>query len=128
MSIESHAAVWLPLDVAMRLPTALALAAGLLLFLGAATRQVTLLMLAALLGFSVVDPRLTDSIYLLMVLALLSTFGGGTLAADALAIRWYKQRQALRTKDPQGWPRVVIVGAGFGGLTCARASRARASR
>jgi putative oxidoreductase len=128
VSIESETAIWLPLDVAMRLPTSLALADGLLLLLGAVTRQVTLLMLLSLFGFSVVDPRLTDSIYLLMVLAILAAFGGGALAADALAIRWLERRPALAQEDPRSWPRVVIVGAGFGGLTCAQALKgARAS-
>jgi NADH dehydrogenase/putative oxidoreductase len=65
--------------------------------------------------------------YWLMTIALLLAQGPGTLSIDAVIAH------ALRTRFPElegkpafslgGLPRVVIVGAGFGGLACAAALR-----
>src|SRR6202021_2933935 len=79
---------WLPLDVATRVPMIGALLGGITLTLGAGTRQVALLLLLGLCAYSVVDPRLSDSIYLLMFLAILAIHGGGVLAIDGVAKRW----------------------------------------
>jgi NADH dehydrogenase/putative oxidoreductase len=94
------------------------------LIVGAGTRYVALLLLLGLFAFSVVDPRLTDSIYLLMLLAILGVHGGGALAIDTLAKRWHSRLFPIPSSgEPasRNWPRVVIVGAGFGGLRCAQA-------
>jgi NADH dehydrogenase FAD-containing subunit/uncharacterized membrane protein YphA (DoxX/SURF4 family) len=115
---------WLPLDVATRVPIICALMGGITLTMGAGTRQVALLLLFGLFAYSVVDPRLSDSIYLLMLLAVLAIHGGGALAVDELARR--RQNRLFSTSNANqlashNWPRVVIVGAGFGGLRCAQA-------
>ncbi len=115
---------WLPLDVAMRPPMVAALAGGIALMIGAGTRYVALLLLLGLFAFSMVDPRLSDSIYLLMLLAILAVHGGGVLAVDAQARRWGSRFFSISSSNQpasQNWPRVVIVGAGFGGLSCAQA-------
>jgi len=117
---------WLPLDVAMRIPIVGALAGGIALMIGAGTRAVASLLLLGLFAYSVVDPRLSDSIYLLMLLAILAVHGGGVLAIDELAKRWQRRLFPGRGADEaasRNWPRVVIVGAGFGGLRCAQALR-----
>jgi putative oxidoreductase len=113
---------WLPLDVAARVPVVGALAGGIALIVGAGTRQVALLLLLGLFAYSMVDPRLSDSIYLLMLLAILSVHGSGVLAIERWLGRLFSTQKA---DDPalQEWPRVVIVGAGFGGLRCAQALR-----
>jgi putative oxidoreductase len=114
---------WLPLDVAMRVPMVGALIGGITLILGAGTRQVALLLLLGLFVYSVVDPRLSDSIYLLMLLAMVAIHGGGVLAFDDLAKRWQRRLFPTPTANElasRNWPRVVIVGAGFGGLRCAQ--------
>src|SRR5258708_21392958 len=83
-----------------------------------------LLLRVGLVGLSGVDPRLGDSIYLLMLLAILGVHGGGVLAIDALARRWQSRLFSIPSSgEPASWnwPRVVIVGAGFGGLRCAQA-------
>ncbi len=80
LSLGVNAERWLPLDVAVRLPMVVALVGGAALMVGAGTRYVALLLLLGLFAFSVVDPRLTDSIYLLMLLAILGVHGGGALA------------------------------------------------
>ncbi len=123
-SLGTAEELWLPLDVAMRLPTVAALLGGAALMLGAGTRYVALLLLLGLFAFSVVDPRLNDSIYLLMLLAMLVVHGGGVLAIDSLASRWLTRLFSMPSGGElasKNWPRVVIVGAGFGGLRCAHA-------
>jgi len=124
LSLGVNAERWLPLDVAVRLPMVVALVGGAALMVGAGTRYVALLLLLGLFAFSVVDPRLTDSIYLLMLLAILGVHGGGALAIDTLAKRWHSRLFPISSSGElasRNWPRVVIVGAGFGGLRCAQA-------
>jgi NADH dehydrogenase/putative oxidoreductase len=124
LSLGAGAERWLPLDVAMRLPMVAALVGGAALVIGAGTRYVALLLLLGLFAFSVVDPRLNDSIYLLMLLAILAVHGGGVLAIDAPARRWQSHLFSIPSSGElasRNWPRVVIVGAGFGGLRCAQA-------
>jgi NADH dehydrogenase FAD-containing subunit/uncharacterized membrane protein YphA (DoxX/SURF4 family) len=114
---------WLPLDVAMRVPDGVALAGAVTLLIGTCTRPAALLLLLGLFAYSVIDPRLSDSIYLLMLLAILAVRGGGVLSLDG----WVERRQGRRILSLKAggaaslsWPRVVIVGAGFGGLRCAQ--------
>jgi putative oxidoreductase len=61
------------------------------------------------------------------VLALLVLFGAGELSGDALIGRKLRQifpeLEGKPAFDLEGLPRVVIVGAGFGGLRCAAALR-----
>jgi putative oxidoreductase len=126
LSLGASWGTWLPLDVAARVPTIGALAGGFALIMGAGTRVVVLLLLLGLSVYSIVDPRLNDSIYLLMLFAILAVHGGGVLAINTLAARWLERLfPTLNADDPalQEWPRVVIVGAGFGGLRCAQALR-----
>jgi putative oxidoreductase len=124
LSVGANAERWLPLDVAMRLPTMVAMVGGVALMIGVGTRYVALLLLLGLFAFSVADPRLSDSIYLLMLLVILTVHGGGVLAIDALVRRWQSRLFSIPTSSELltlNWPRVVIVGAGFGGLRCAQA-------
>jgi putative oxidoreductase len=124
LSLGASAERWLPLDVAMRLPMVAAVVGGVALVIGAGTRYVAFLLLLGLFAFSVADPRLTDSIYLLMLLAILVVHGGGVLAIDDLARGWQSRLFSIPSGGELAsvnWPRVVIVGAGFGGLRCAQA-------
>ena len=118
---------WLPLDVAMRIPPPAAGVGGLLLVIGAGTRYIATVLWASLVAYSVIDPRATDSIYLLMLLAVLAIYGGGCFSLDAATLRlnerFFSVRQSFGPNLFQGLPRVVIVGAGFGGLRCAEALR-----
>lgn len=101
-------------------------AAGLLAFgLGArfAALALAVIVLAARMGGSgdVVYP------YWLATLALIALHGPGALALDALIERrlrrLFPQLEGKPAFSLEGLPRVVIVGAGFGGLTCAAALR-----
>ncbi len=115
---------WFPLDVAMSMPLAAAWLGGSLLEIGAGTRYIATLLIGSLVVHSVVDPRDTDSIYLLMFLAILGIYGGGHFSTDRALLR-LRDRFFQRSKSAgqEGLPRVVVVGAGFGGLRCADALR-----
>ena len=61
-------------------------------------------------------------LYWLAVAALIALHGPGALSLDALIERWLRCFLTPAGKPAfslEGLPRVVIVGAGFGGLTCA---------
>jgi NADH dehydrogenase/putative oxidoreductase len=123
---------WLPIDVASRVPADIALGGGLLLLLGFGTRYVCVAALLGVLANAMIDPRETDAVYLLMSFSILIIFGGGALSLDrAAAVLIGRFLPRLDPRDPQalaGLPRVVIVGAGFAGISCAVGLRnARAS-
>jgi NADH dehydrogenase/putative oxidoreductase len=119
--------LWLPLRTAAPAPAGIAMIAGTLLLLGLATRYVSVLLIVSVFVGSMIDPRMTDSIYLLMVLAIFTAFGAGPVSADQLLdalLKQHRARRAARSADSQEiLPRVVIIGAGFGGLSCAAALR-----
>src|ERR1700722_2316247 len=118
---------WLPLDVAARVPLACAWVGGVLLLTGLATRYIAAVLLFGLFAYSMIDPRITDSIYLLMFLAILGVYGGGLVSLDELLVRLRDRFFPLTKRHGvgglPGLPRVVIVGAGFGGLRCAQGLR-----
>jgi NADH dehydrogenase/putative oxidoreductase len=118
---------WLPLDVAMRLHAVGAWTGGASLFVGLGSRFAAAALLICLVAFSVVDPRVTDSIYLLMLLSIIGIHGGGSIALDRLLVNLGERFKDRGNAAGKEWlaklPRVVIVGAGFGGLRCAQALR-----
>jgi NADH dehydrogenase/putative oxidoreductase len=122
-----HVGRWFPLDVAMRMSPGMAWVGGTLLVIGAGTRYVATVLLVSFIAYSVVDPRATDSIYLLMFLAIIGIYGGGRFSIDQTVLRlrerFFLAGKSVSLRSVQGLPRVVIVGAGFGGLRCAQALR-----
>ncbi|MGB8692682.1 MAG: FAD-dependent oxidoreductase [Steroidobacteraceae bacterium] len=118
---------WLPLQTAAHLPAAIAVAGGSMLMPGLATRYTSVALMFALSVGAMIDPRLTDAAYLLMLLAVLITFGAGIPALDPLAIRVLNktlpQRMSPGVAALAALPRIVIIGAGFGGVSCAAALR-----
>jgi NADH dehydrogenase/putative oxidoreductase len=123
---------WLPVVSATVFPQWLALAAGLLLAAGLATRMVALVLATVALGSGVMGVAATGLPWWVAALALIALRGPGWFSLDALIER------ALRRNFPQldgkpafaleGLPRVVIVGAGFGGLACAMRLRRAAAQ
>ena len=117
----------LPLDVASQVPVPLALVGGGLLLLGFGTRLVAITLAVALFTATMLDPRTTDAVYLLMSLALVGSQGGGLVSIDSLAaVLWDNYLALRRDGNPealQGLPRVVVVGAGFAGVSCASTLR-----
>ena len=97
-----------------------------LLAMGLATRA-SALFLAVLTVASLLNlPELGDPVLRLFLLAMFVLHGAGMFAFDSLIIRHVHRLCPSLSKDP-GWladaPRVVIVGAGFGGIAAARALR-----
>jgi putative oxidoreductase len=114
----------LPLSTSAHYGTgALALASGAFLLLGLFVRQWSLALALVTFGGAMMDPRLTDDVYLLMIFSLLAVHGAGSISIDALAGAVFRRRFPQFSGNApfslQGLPRVVIVGAGFGGLSCA---------
>jgi putative oxidoreductase len=124
---DSMAARLLPLATAAQLPAPVAMFAGSLLLAGLATRAVGIALLLALSVNAMIDPRQSDAVYLLMLLAIFVTFGAGRPSADALIATWISQQlERLGADEAQSreqLPKVVIIGAGFGGISCAAALR-----
>lgn len=119
----NHLALLLPLASAQALVVSTAVLGALLLALGIGTRYVALGFLGASSATAMMDPRATDSVYWLMAFALLAVHGPGRISLDAMINRLLKRRYPQLEGKPafslEGLPRVVIVGAGFGGIACA---------
>ena len=116
-------ATLLPVRTASHVPGALLVPGACLLALGFGTRAIAAVLLLGLLGGEMADPRLSDDWYWMLTLALLAAVGPGRYGLDALIARALKRVFPQLDGKPafslEGLPRVVIVGAGFGGLTCA---------
>jgi NADH dehydrogenase/putative oxidoreductase len=119
--------LWLPVQSAQAFPQWAASAGAAALLLGAGTRVSAAALAIALVGARMLDAHVTDTGYWAFVLALFALHGAGRWSVDA------RIEAKLRRVFPQldgkpafaldGLPRVVIVGAGFGGLACAAALR-----
>jgi NADH dehydrogenase FAD-containing subunit/uncharacterized membrane protein YphA (DoxX/SURF4 family) len=96
---------------------------GLLLVPGLATRVAALALIGCAGGLGLAGGGLEDLGYWGAALALLSLHGARPLSLDALMAKAlagrFPQLQGKPAFSLEGLPRVVIVGAGFGGLACA---------
>lgn len=120
---------WLPVASLTPLGRALALALCAMLVLGLCVRLAVAGAAVALNGaammngvFPAADPGLGSTLFLLLAVQ-----GPGVVSLDAWAARWLRRRFPQLQGKPAfalaDLPHVVIVGAGFGGLACARALR-----
>ena len=117
---------WLPLQTVASMPTPVALVGGTLLLVGFATRWVSIALILALFVGTMIDPRQNDAAYLLMLFVIFIAYGAGTVSIDHIVLLLFKKFQPQLLHHSQslaGLPRVVIVGAGFGGVSCAAALR-----
>jgi putative oxidoreductase len=121
--LMTEAGGWLPVSSVLALPPVLALSAALALIAGVGVRFVALLLLAATPAMTPVEPGL--SLLWLFVHALFLAFGAGVWSLDTLIGRtlgqYFPQLEGKPAFSLEGLPQVVIIGAGFGGLACARA-------
>src|SRR5258706_4060731 len=113
----------LSLTTAQQIPASLAIVTAVLLLPGLAVRAAALLLMLTALGTQMGNPHLGGDLWWVIALALLVLHGPGILSVDALIERALKRRFPQLDGKPafslDGLPRVVIVGAGFGGLACA---------
>ncbi|MGH8548863.1 MAG: FAD-dependent oxidoreductase [Methylococcales bacterium] len=106
-------------------PPGVCVAAALLLIGGIATRPSAVLLMVVLLGMELMGPASSESTdALTLLLAMLALSGGGIYSLDGVLIHVLKKHLPELGSglafDLETVPRVVIVGAGFGGLACAR--------
>jgi NADH dehydrogenase/putative oxidoreductase len=129
---DERSRAWLPWQSSPHAAGALALLAALLLAGGFATRYVAVALWLSMGLAHMMGAGGPATLYWLAALALLAVRGAGRWSVDALLDRALRRRFPQLDGKPafslQGLPRVVIVGAGFGGLSCAAAlARARVS-
>ncbi|SBT06550.1 membrane hypothetical protein [Candidatus Accumulibacter aalborgensis] len=122
----------LPVTSAATFAAPLTLVCATLVALGYATRPTALLLIVAISAVRMMGLGVEAYPYWFMALALVALWGPGPgpVSLDALVERALRRRFPQLSGQPafslDGVPRVVIVGAGFGGLTCAAAlTRAR---
>jgi NADH dehydrogenase/putative oxidoreductase len=114
---------WLPLGLAEHVPVAFGWI-GPLLLLGLGTRYLGALLITAVLANAMMDTRGTDAVYLLVICAIITIHGAGRLSLDGAINTLVDRYLPTLARDPRSLkslPRVVIVGAGFGGVSCAQA-------
>lgn len=115
----------IPLSASAVVGPQLAWIGGTALLLGLGTRYAALAMWAAV-TWTMMAERPGDA-YLMMTLILLVAQGGGWIACDRLITGWlqraYPQWGGSGAAALDSAPRVVIIGAGFGGVSCAVALR-----
>ncbi len=125
VALDALPARLLVTDAIAAVPAALALTAALLLAAGLALRATVVALVLVVLGMAMMQPARIDSIHLLvLLLAGLALAGAGRYSLDAVLAQALRRRWPALTGglafDLARAPRVVIVGAGFGGLACAR--------
>ena len=121
---------WFLVEVLFRQPvTAATLAGGIAcaaLAAGCATRfsGITLALLTLTAQWS--TPELGDPVLRLFLCATFVLHGAGSLSVDHLIAAFVRARCPSLAKDPAWYadaPRIVIIGAGFGGIAAAQALR-----
>ncbi|MFN0316402.1 MAG: FAD-dependent oxidoreductase [Burkholderiales bacterium] len=127
LALPSVLALWLPHGSAHHFAQLLSMAGALFLMTGFATRLAAVALLLGVAAVQMMDANLSVDFYWMLVFALLALHGAGRISVDAL-VQWllretYPQLAGKPAFSLEGLPRVVIVGAGFGGLACAASLR-----
>ena len=120
-------AVWLAARTLGVYPASLAIPGALLLILGLGTRPVAWVLILLALGLGMSQGEGENLSWLILLLLPLALRGSGPLALDPWVPGLLQTLiPGLAPPDPAaiaGLPRVVVVGAGFGGIACARSLR-----
>jgi len=113
----------LPVRTAGHIAPPLLLPCAVLLAVGLGARIASVVLILGMLAAQMTDPRLSEDGYWLLALGLVALTGAGALSLDALLEltlkRVFPQLDGKPAFSLEGLPRVVVIGAGFGGLTCA---------
>ena len=125
MTTEIHA--WLPVSSAMLLFGNEGVALALLIGSGLATRATALLTVVMIGYHKMSGGDMSFPIYWTVLLLLLVAKGPGPFSLDRAVLAGLRRSLPKLSGQPafnlEDLPRVVIVGAGFGGIACARALR-----
>lgn len=117
----------IPPELAAYLSTAVELSCPVLLAFGLGSRlaAVPMIMMALVIQFTYLDKA--EHFFWMMLLAYIVLRGPGVLSLDFLVERFLRRRWPQLEGKPaftlENLPRIVIVGAGFGGLAAAKALR-----
>ena len=118
---------WLPVGSATLLFGSISIGLALLIGAGFGTRGVAMLVVAMIGYHKMMADPVSYPTYWTVLLVLLVARGPGKYSFDDLLLSRLRRRLPELSGKPAfalaGLPRVVIVGAGFGGLACARALR-----
>ncbi len=119
--------LWLPLATLSAWPPWAAVIGGALMVFGLASRWVTVVLVFGSVVVPMMNTGLTADSFGTMVFAMIAILGAGPAAVDRLIARSLARRYPQLEGKPSfavdSAPRVVIVGGGFGGLSCASALR-----
>ncbi|MBU2847251.1 FAD-dependent oxidoreductase [Acidithiobacillus ferriphilus] len=97
----------------------LALVCALLIAFGFVARPTVLVLIMTVIGMHITGSDGPADVYFVMTLALVGLYGPGRLSLDKWILDVLPQISGGQVFPLEGAPRVVIVGAGFGGLACA---------
>jgi NADH dehydrogenase len=123
MTTTAEIQAWLPVGSAMRLFGNEGVALALLVGSGLATRA-TALLAAVMIGYhEMAGGDGSFQFYWTVLLLLLVAKGPGPFSLDGVVLAGLRRSLPELSGNLEGLPRVVIVGAGFGGIACARALR-----
>ena len=118
---------WLPVKSATLLFGNEVVALALLIGSGFATRATALLTVVMIGYHEMSGGDVSFPFYWAVLLLLLVAKGPGPFSLDSAVLAGLRRSLAMLSGKPafnlEGLPRVVIVGAGFGGIACARALR-----
>ena len=118
--------------LAAYLATLFELVCPVLLVAGLATRLATIPLILMTAVIQLTYLQHIDHLYWLLLLGLMLLHGPGQLSLDHLLMQWlrrlYPQLVGMPAFSLEGLPHVVVVGAGFGGLSVAKALRSVACR
>jgi len=127
MTTAAEIRAWLPVSSATLLFGNEGIALALLIGSGLATRATALLSIVMIGYHQMSSGDVSFPFYWTMLLLLLVAKGPGPLSLDGALLAWLRRSLSELSGKPasnlEGLPRVVIVGAGFGGIACARALR-----
>jgi putative oxidoreductase len=115
--------MWLPLTLLAQIPVATGWI-GIVLLVGIGTRYLAALVVVIVFANAMMDPGGTDTVYLLVLLAILIIHGAGRFSVDRAIYKFFNSYLPTLMRDAralQGLPRVAIIGAGFAGVSCADA-------
>jgi NADH dehydrogenase/putative oxidoreductase len=103
------------------LPLPLSVVGGAMLAFGFGTSVINKLLAAAVLGVQMMTGGESAGLWMILLMARIGVIGAGPWSLDEAIserfLEWIKPRHGTRGADD--WPRVVIIGAGFGGMACA---------